>query len=124
MQLAFGGEVLRYGGTVFPGFVAICADEMKHGPFAGERFERFCTWAGRRGQEEWRSAIMRLRADEPLLGFAAAAAACFRREWRKELGAEAPPELRFKAFADGKAWCDQCDMAVTEAEASGCKSRY
>jgi hypothetical protein len=47
-----------------------------------------------------------------------------RRDWRKALGADAPPELVFKACSDGKAWCDQCDMAVTASQAAECRSRF
>lgn len=125
LRLAFDGEVLRYAGTIFPGVVAVCSDEMAgRQAFTGERFECFYNWIGRREQAEWRSLAMRLKADEPLLKFNAASAAVFRREWRKALSAETPLELKFKACADGKAWCDQCDMAVTEAQARGCKSRF
>lgn len=27
-------------------------------------------------------------------------------------------------WADGKAWCEQCEMQITRVEAGGCKSKY
>jgi hypothetical protein len=123
LRLGFQGQVLRYAGTIFPGIVAVCSDEVRN-DFRGERFERFCRRLGHWRQEEWRTAIMRQKGEEPELKYNVCSAHVLRREWRKEQGAEAPAELKFTACRDGKAWCDQCDMAVTEAQAASCKSRY
>jgi hypothetical protein len=125
LRLGFAGQVLRYAGTIFPGIAAVCSDEMAgKQEFRAEQFEQFCKRLGHWRQEEWRAAMMRQRADEPDMKYAAASAHVVRREWRKELGADAPPALKFVACADGKAWCDQCDMAVTKDQAAGCKSRF
>lgn len=125
LRLGFQGQVLRYAGTIFPGIVAVCSDEMAgRREFRGEHFERFYTFLGTRRQEEWRAEAMRARLDDADLTVASAMGHVLRRDWRKHLGAEAPPELQFKACSDGKAWCDQCDMAVTEAQAAECRSRF
>ena len=125
LRLGFDGQVLRYAGTIFPGIVAACSVEIAgKTPFTGERFERFYGFLAKREQSEWRNLITRIKGDEPLLKFAAASAAAIRREWHKELGADAAPRLQFKACADGKAFCAQCDDLITEVEAAGCKSRF
>lgn len=125
LRLGFAGQVLRYAGTIFPGILAVCSDEMSgRRTFAGEPFERFCQLLGSKRQEEWRSEAMRARLDDADLTVAAAIVHVIRREWRKHLGADAPPELKFEATSDGKAWCDQCDMAVTREQADGCRSRF
>src|ERR1700756_4546158 len=40
---AWGGRVLRYAGTIWPGIAAVCADETLNGrkPFSADRFEKF-----------------------------------------------------------------------------------
>jgi hypothetical protein len=124
LATAWPGQVLQYAGTIYPGLVAVMADEVKLPGFDDARFAKFVSWAGSKQQTEWRKLIGRTRGDNPGLNLSSASADTFRREWRKHLGAGAPPRLRFKANPDGKAWCDQCDMAVSEKDATNCKSRF
>lgn len=125
LRIAFAGQVLRYAGTIFPGLVAICAAEMAGAQnFEPAAFEAFCKWAGARSQEDWRSLILRFRADNPGFRFADAGAAVFNREWRRKNGATSARSVDFAAFADGKAWCEQCDMLVSRTMAEGCTSRF
>lgn len=125
LRIGFEGQVLRYAGTIFPGIVAVVSDEMAgRRAFAGGPFEKFCAFLGTRRQEEWRASMMRQKADDPDLKYATCSAHVMRRDWHKHLGADAPAPLRFKASSDGKAWCDQCDMLVTESQAATCRSLH
>ncbi|PKB19639.1 ParB-like nuclease family protein [Novosphingobium kunmingense] len=117
---AFGSQILRYAGTIFGGIAAVCADEIaRFGTFSAERNERFQTMLALRSQEQWRSDVMQARADDPLLKFASAGEKVMRSAWARASGDGAPPAQ----FA-GKRWCDQCEIMVTCAEASACKSRF
>jgi hypothetical protein len=141
---AFEGQVLRYGGTVFAGIAAICADEIdkRHGQ---KRADHLVAMVGGKTQNDWRRAIMQARADDPNLKFAKAAAAVMRAEWEKRFGFfdrpaspnQAPtaqvPAVNPSGFqhsaADDindvvRAWCSQCDLRVTEGYASACQSRF
>lgn len=106
---AFDGQVLRYGGTLFAGLPQLVAEG---------RGARLAEVLATRSQEEWRSALMRARAKDPNLNW--------RRAAHQVIGAavQANSALDVAAFTGGKAWCSQCEMRVTEAEARGCKSRF
>ena len=146
---AFKGQVLRYAGTIFPGIVALRVAKggaCELGPIAD-------MLAGR-PQKDWRSAMMNRRAENPDLRYGAASALAVADAWEELTGERsgvhvvgkkkarelpAPKVAQTKAasgfeFApdaigggpdgDGMAWCDQCDMRITELQAAGCKSRY
>lgn len=140
---AFDGQVLRYAGSILPGLVAVCLDEMPDGkPMAEQRFERLQTMLAIRSQEDWRSAIAHERADNPGLRFDLASAVVLRRAWAKSRVDQAPATSAPKpppssatrplrpatalavAGGDGRAWCDQCDARMTRGEIAGCKSRF
>lgn len=117
---AFGGQVLRYAGTIFPGIAAICGDETQNSrSLDPQRAERMQTMLALRSQTSWRDAVMKARVEDPDLNYSAAAAKVFRSAWAKSSG-DSKPATQF----DGKRWCDQCEMMVTCAEASICKSRF
>lgn len=147
---AFAGQVLRYAGTIFPGVVAVAADEMQQRGFA-ERRAKLVALLGSRDQTKWRGAIMRARTDDPNLKFAQASAKVVREAWAMRLGVPAKSMVEAKTTApvgqlpamvapgkfefrpdrrgngpdgDGLAWCDQCEMRVSKGEAEGCKSRW
>jgi hypothetical protein len=105
----FSGQVLRYGGTLFAGLPRLVAEG--HGA-------RLAAVLATRSQDKWRADLMRARAKDPGLNW--------KRASHQVIGAAlAPkPSLAASAFVGGKAWCSQCEMRVTEAEARGCKSRY
>lgn len=137
----FLGQVLRYAGTIFPGVVAVCADEIgERGVFEEARFERFLTTLGRRSQQEWRAEIARIRAEEPNLKFAASSALALRRSWGTAEASLVPaqmspaslpvrspaPSIEFARapLPGGARWCEQCDMKVASEAAATCKSRF
>lgn len=141
---AFGGEVLQYAGTFFPGIAAVCADEIRQaGMFEERRFERFQTMLVLKGQAGWRVEIHRRKGEEMALNYAAAAEIVLRAAWKaaSENAAPPPPASRaaraparpaateaaasasVPAFA-GSQWCDQCEGRKDHAGASRCSSRF
>lgn len=132
LGLAFGGQVLRYAGTIFPGVAAVCADETVDGTFAEDRFERFQTMLAMRSQVDWRNEVGRVKADNPGLRFDASSALAIRRAWALFMHEDVlvpqtvEPTAAPKAplIPGGKPWCDQCEMRVSAEQASNCKSRY
>ncbi|MCT2398507.1 ParB/RepB/Spo0J family partition protein [Novosphingobium mangrovi (ex Huang et al. 2023)] len=144
LGLAFQGQVMRFAGTIFPGIVAVCTDEMPGGhPFGEGRFETFLTMLTRRTQVAWRDDVARIKGEYPDLRYGDAAASAIRAAWGRAAGAEVPRRAPVAVVAGngakpdaparpldplapytGTRWCDQCDMQVSFAELSGCKSRW
>lgn len=128
---AFAGQVLRYAGTIFPGILAVVADEYELGTTT-ERRQHLVKMLASRKQSDWRSAIMRAYADNPNLGKRDAAPKVIREEWAKRFGffsKEAPAKPRPVTLpppvVTGDAlWCDQCDARVSVAVAANCKSQF
>lgn len=120
----FSGQVLRYAGTIFPGIAAVCAVEMEQGRFAPPDFERFTGVLGSKRQEQWRAAILRVKADDPNMSFTRASAKAVRTEWARSAPIGPAGEVVFAPERDGKAWCAQCDEMVTEGRARGCTDRF
>lgn len=64
----FEGQVLRYGGTVWRGLVAVCRLETRReGGFAAPRFERFVALLASRPQLGWLQEMNRALAADPSL---------------------------------------------------------
>jgi len=133
LRLGFEGQVLRYAGTIFPGIAGVCADEARRGAFGPLRFERFVAMLSKREQVQWRSDIMRAKADNPLFKFGAASLKVILDAWAEASGdppksvpssAPTPPPTPAVAPFTGSRWCDQCDMKVSHVEAAGCRSRF
>jgi hypothetical protein len=85
---AYPGQVLRYGGTIFTGVVAICADELAKDAAltaSSELVTMMIEMVGEVDQARWRSDVALLRAAEPGLGFAEAPARVFRDAWAELL---------------------------------------
>ena len=132
LEQAWRGQVLQYAGTVFPGLVAVCASWKASERAAG--VQRLAALAGKRSQVGWRSDVLAARAADPSLGMTSAAVLVFEAAWAGRPVVAAPaPTLKAAAPAHqpsgpkptGRAgWCDQCDLRVTETEASGCRSRF
>lgn len=129
---SYSGQVLQYAGTLFPGIAAICADEMKRGSFATERFERAIVMIGQRSQKDWRADATRARADNPVLKFEQSSEKVLREAWMRANGIEPPPVIRLsqspaedalQPYA-GSRWCEKCEMKVIHTDAVGCKSRW
>lgn len=132
----FEGQVLRYAGTLFPGIVAVCSDEMRRvDAFDAARFDKFLTMLALRKQENWRADVLKLNADNPLLNFSSASTKVMLDAWARANGvspapnvvqipqAQTPAEATVPEF-DGMRWCDQCDMRIDHRQASGCRSRF
>lgn len=108
---AFPGEVLRFGGTLFQGLPPLIAEGRGAG--LGEMLAT-------KSQEDWRALILRARAKDPSINWKVAA----RQVFTDAMTPSGPGFVDAKRFVGGKAWCEQCDMQVTLAEAQGCKSRF
>ena len=87
---AFAGQILRYCGTVFPGIAAVVAIEIQNGRISPEAWLLMIAMFAGRTQEEWRSAMMAARADDPNLKFARASENVFAERWCAFLQVEAP----------------------------------
>ncbi|WP_370179928.1 DUF6551 family protein [Alteriqipengyuania sp.] len=129
---AFAGTILQYAGTVWPGIVAVCAEQMAEDrDFPAGDFAKFTAELGAIGQQELRKRVLERSGARPELGRAGAALQVIREiRWpgRAHVAAakvgETRPVLDFKPDMDGMAWCDQCDMRVRRDQAEGCKSRF
>lgn len=135
---AFGGQVLRYAGTIYPGIAALCATwpSESSGDHPG-RIANAARVIGGKSQLQWRSAVLTARAVDPSLGMVSAAAKVV----REAFGVPLPqPAARPAApvMANGPAlsrppappasglagWCEQCEMRVSAAQAGTCRSRF
>lgn len=148
LSTAFAGAKLIYAGTIYPGLVAVAAEEIERfGSFSSDRFARFTALLGVKGQLHWRKAVLRVKGDYPGLNFPKAAAKAIGDAWAKanlpapaapapapiarigpaKTAAVPPPAGSFKPglfkHAD-KAWCDQCDMMVSKQSGAACKSKH
>lgn len=131
MASAYKGKVLRYGGTIFPGIVAVCYEEVEPG-----RLERFANMVGSFEQEHWRAAIAQVRVEDPNIKFAQASAKVFVDTWREHAGTplfravEAPAPIAAETVTDftpppaDKKWCEQCDRMQSLKDATLCKDRF
>lgn len=153
LSTAFAGEVLKYAGTIFPGIVAVCAAEThdREG-FEPGRFASFTAKLGARGQTRLREDVLLESAADAGLGRVGAAVRVLTELWRPErkadreaiaraaglpvpapaatpIGEGLDPALFTRRAIDGPedtptAWCEQCEMRVTQAQAEGCKSPW
>jgi hypothetical protein len=94
LRYAFAGHVLQYAGTVYPGIVAVCDDEIRErGSFGGPRLDAFAQLIGGTLQIDWRGHVLAARAADPNLNWGAAARQVVRRAWKadcKTVSAPAP----------------------------------
>ncbi|MDE1914720.1 MAG: ParB N-terminal domain-containing protein [Sphingomonadales bacterium] len=84
---AFRGQVLRYGGTIFPGLAAIVAVETNggHDAFADEMWPVFIETVSAQTQEAWRGAVMAVRSGDDSLSSRRASEVVFSDRWRDVL---------------------------------------
>lgn len=88
LAAAFAGERMIYAGSIFPGIVAVCQDEMLGGQsFAPARFAMLTAALGKAGQQALRKAILEAKAAAPNLNYGSAAAQAVRSLWRGAGGA-------------------------------------
>lgn len=82
LAAAFQGQVLRYAGTIWPGIVAVVADEMKGGgAFDTAMRSMFIDMLGQSSQTDWQREINQTKADNPGLKFSAASGKCLLDNW-------------------------------------------
>ncbi len=83
MAKALDGQVLRYAGTLFPGIVAVVAQETGGGKraFDPAMWDMFIEMVAEGGQETWRGDMMKLRGEEPNLKYGAAMERVFLQAW-------------------------------------------
>lgn len=84
---AWRGQVLRYAGSLFPGIAGVVAADFARLSGDTEFRQMLVEMIGAVTQEDWRGDIMRKRADEPNLRFAAASEVVFREAWAELLAA-------------------------------------
>lgn len=149
---AFRGQVLRYAGTIFPGIVVVCADEIRKGAAGTGSSPAVVAMLASKRQTDWRRVIYDQHARMPNLSRREAAEQALRDAWAawqsraprstvtsKVLPPPPPapklaPEPAMKeGFGIGAsempgdkewAWCKQCDARRSRAAAEGCKSRF
>lgn len=130
---AFGGQVLRYAGTIYPGIVALCATWPDLSD--ADRADRVANAARRiagKSQLQWRSAVLTARAVDPALGMVSAAVKVVQDAFALAKGPQAVSGTRPTAvIIDDPAppqgiggWCEQCDAKVSAARAASCRSRF
>lgn len=144
LATAWAGKVLAYAGTVFPGLAASCAVRIRDdGKLPEGWFATFTGKLGAKSQDWWRDECLRVRGEFPALTPAGAAELAVERvaeaidgklaqeppasskpSWAAQTSTPVPPAMPVTVSTGGKRWCDQCDMQVTDAQATGCKSRF
>lgn len=144
LAAAFAGEVLQYAGTIFPGIVAVCAEECRgRSEFPASSFATFTAKLGAKGQKRLRKEITALHAERADLGRTGSAVKVITElHWPERVkiaaqvetamvAARAPvDQARFarkasdEASAPLTAWCEQCEMRVTQGQAEQCRSRW
>jgi hypothetical protein len=125
MAKAWPNEVLRYGGSVFPGFAAVAADETRLRANPTELVADLARIAGSMAQADWRRAAM-VAAPEAGGSPREGAELVFRRAWRTRHELPSPQASPPAALIDQTetAWCAQCDQRVTGAKAARCASPF
>lgn len=126
MAKAWPGEVLRYAGSVFPGFVAVALDETRLRTEPNALIAELAKLAGSLSQATWRKSAQMAAPDaggSPRDG----AEFVFRKAWRSR---QSPmPWLPGQAsVANGQTapmqWCIQCDRRVSDEKAARCTSPF
>lgn len=143
LAATYAGEVLRYGGTIWPGIAAVCAKHCKADrPFDPELMAAFSARLKRYTQRRLRSDIMVLSAGDTMSRTEAAVhavqAVIDGRDPVKVASHRSAPSLttaaalptsptldRFDLRTKGGAeFCEQCDELRRPCEVAGCKSRW
>jgi hypothetical protein len=85
---SYKGQVLRYGGTLFPGIVAIVADETEadSGFADGWKLGLMTEMVGGAEQTEWLKDVMGAIANDPTLNRRSVSMKVFREAWAECLG--------------------------------------
>jgi hypothetical protein len=114
---AWPEQVLRFAGSVFPGFVMVATDEMRLRSDPGEVERELAAFAGARAQSEWRR-LSETRVAENGGGRVEAMVTVFRAAWRSRHSANQA------AAQESTAWCEQCDRKATADCVAKCTDRF
>jgi hypothetical protein len=123
---AWPSEVLRYAGSVFPGFAAVALDETRLRADPTALVGELAALAGSQSQSAWRVAA-RSAVGEAGGSNREAAEVVFRKAWRSRNSTM--PWLPGQSSAASSAsalmtWCQQCDRKVSTARAATCPSPF
>lgn len=125
----YPNEVLRYAGTLFPGFAAVALDEMRLRSTRDEIIEKLPPLIRVKSQEDWRREIKAAIGESG--GMAREAAEMlFRRTWRDRfrppVTLPSEPAARFEVTLNlnETAWCAQCERRVSGERATRCTDRF
>lgn len=122
MAKSYPGDVLRYAGTLFPGFAAIALDEFRLRNSRDEVIEQLSRLIGAKSQLEWRQEIKAAVGESG--GMAREAAELvFRRVWRARFNIASPSPTTFLKATE-VSWCTQCDRRVNGEQAGRCASSF
>jgi hypothetical protein len=118
-------EVLQYGGSVFPGFVAVALDEFRLRGNSRETISELSALAGSFAQVDWRRMGESLVAEKGG-GRNEAMETVFRTAWRtRHNPAPITPDFEpEEAEFEGLTWCVQCDRRVSGQQAARCVSPF
>ena len=125
LAAAYGGEVLRYAGTIFPGVAHVVDDALRLRSSSKEILEQFAPIIAAKTQVQWARDIQRL-SGETGCARRDAAKQIFERAWRDRFLAPATlPVTEDSSKPSGEiVWCAQCDQRVSGAKAARCTSPF
>ena len=130
---AWPGEILRFGGTLFPGIVALIVDQQPLSDPGSPTVAAIAAFAGATSQAEWNARIGRALVDSNVSRRVAAErvflAAWF--EHRQQQASRIERELAAPSVASlpslrpaETAWCEQCDQRRSGAQVAKCLSKF
>lgn len=125
LSRAWPDEVLRYAGTLFPGFAAVALDEVRLRGDPQQVAAELSRIAGSRSQAEWVCAV-RAAGPEADGSVYRAAELVFRQAWRSRDSATLvlPEKAAAKSAPGQVVWCDQCDRRVNTDQIGRCGSPF
>lgn len=131
LRLAFEGQILRYGGTIFPGIVGLLVADLS--ARRGADFDRLVRALSKQGQKDWRRAILTHSGQTGERRDKAAKAVLQRAFLLTEptpISSPPPPPIKAGPPLSAvlkhaeTAWCEQCDQRVSGAKAAQCTSQF
>lgn len=125
LALAWPDQVLQYGGSVFPGFVAVAVDEFRLRGEPHQTVAELSALAGSCAQADWRRAG-EIQVAEKGGGRNEAMELVFRAAWRSRHSSRPilPTDEPDVDQPEAVLLCVQCDRRVTEERAAACSSPF
>lgn len=121
---AYGAEIIRYAGTIFPGIAHIVSSEHQKG--GEDKFgARMIAMVKTRTQRQWADQIIKASTDHPR-GRRGAAWQVFADAWLQFTTAPVhhPNAASVILNSDEIAWCEQCQRKVGSDRAAACTDRF